>query len=440
MISHSHPHSLRRSRAVERSPIFYGWVVWAVATLGIVASAPGQVFTISLFTDHYIEEFGIGRGMLSTLFGMGALIAALNLTWVGRRIDRFGNRRVGALAAAIFAVVLFLLAFISGAFTLFLSALALRLLGQGSMFLVSSTAIAQWWKKRRGWMMALALVTFALFQSGYLRVLQHWIDVHGWRMTWIILGACMAVLIVPVWWLLMRDRPEEYGLLPDAVVIPPVMGTGDINVQDADHDTELEEDNWTLAEARRTIVFWIFVAGRTFTPLFGTGLVFHQVSIITGQGHAESVVAPAYGLLAMVNALATLFIGRFINRWHPGKVLAVQVGVMMTMFFLAMHMQTVWMLQVYSVLFGCAMALGASFDGSVWADMFGRMHLGAIRGFVATIQVAGASVGPILFGFSYDQFGSYAPVLWMGITIGLIPLMMSLVVQRPVKRVDVAHA
>ena len=72
--------------------------------------------------------------------------------------------------------------------------------------------------------------------------------------------------------------------------------------------------------------------------------------------------------------------------------------------------------------------------GTVWADLFGRHYLGEIRGFASTALVAGTSVGPILFGLSFDTFGSYDTVLWVGILAVTIPMILSLFMTKPRRR------
>jgi len=51
--------------AVKHFPFFYGWVIWFVSTLGIIMSIPGQTMGMAVFTDHFIEAFGLSRTELS---------------------------------------------------------------------------------------------------------------------------------------------------------------------------------------------------------------------------------------------------------------------------------------------------------------------------------------------------------------------------------------
>ena len=52
-----------------------------------------------------------------------------------------------------------------------------------------------------------------------------------------------------------------------------------------------------------------------------------------------------------------------------------------------------------------------SLEGNVFAHYFGRRHIGAIRGQVATAMVIGSSIGPLVFAFGHDLAGTYGPVM-----------------------------
>jgi MFS transporter, OFA family, oxalate/formate antiporter len=416
--------TINHSRVIERSPIFYGWVIALVATIGMIATAPGQSFTVSLFIDHYIADFGIDRTMVSTLFSLGTFTAALSLTWVGKYIDKHGNRSTGIVIAALFAIALVAISRITGPFTLFLSFFAIRFLGQGSLFLVSSTAIARWWVRDRGWVMGLALVGFALFRWQYQPGLQHLIDDIGWRQVWVVLGLAVGVIVVPLWAVFMRDQPEQYGVLPDG-------DRADKTKNDAPDEPVVDEVNWTLSQAQHTMAFWVFLFGRLLAGAWGTGLVFHQISIFEQVGYSATTTAATFGTIGLTTAFFTPIIGRFISRIRPGFVMAVQLAATITALLLSLVMTETWMLTPYIISFGLLMALGGAFNSVVWADLFGRLHHGAIRGFVATGMVIGTSIGPIVFGFSYDYLGGYAPVVYFGVILILIEIGLCLVVTSP---------
>jgi len=413
----------KHSRAVAISPVYYGWVIWAVATVGWIASAPGQSFTVSLFFDFFIEDLGLSRTVVSSLYGAGTFIASLSLTLVGTLVDRYGNRRMGVLVAAAFAAALVLMSGVSGGLTLFLGFIAIRSLGQGSLTLVNNTAIAEWFRKLRGRMTALSLVGFALFQFIYVPWLQQQLEVTPWREMWVYLGVAVAVIVIPLLWLLMRDTPEEYGLLPDGE-----LASAETSQKQG---APIIEANYTLREAMSTRLFWAYVAGRMLAPAIGTGLIIHQVSIFEVLGYDGRVAAETFALTTIVTAVASLIFGVLVDRLRPGWVMILHLLPLAAASVLASLMTTEPLRLLYVLMFGLMMGSGAAFDGAVWVNLFGRMHQGSIRGFISTSLVAGTAVGPVLFGFSYDIFGGYAPILYLSAVVSLIAAAAAPMVQLP---------
>ena len=402
--------------------------MWAVATIGLSATAPGQSFSISLFIDHYIADFNLDRTTVSSLFGLGTFLAALSLTWVGRRIDRHGNRRAGVAIAALFALALLACSLVGGPLTILLSFIAIRALGQGSLGLNSSTAVAQWFVRRRGLMMGLSIIGFALFQRIYLPWLQHIIDLHGWRQAWLILGVGIGTLVLPRTWLYRRHRQLHDGLRPAGEA-------GRADPHPSPHD-----DNWTLRQSMRTPAFWTFLSARALCTAWGTGLIFHQVSLFSGRGHAPLVAAETYGLAALTTAGFTLISGLLIDRARPGFMIALQLGGLMLANGLAVVMTEPWILTLYALAFGFFMGIGSVFDGTVWVKLYGRRHQGAIRGFVTTASVIGTSIGPIVFGAAYDHAGSYDIALLLGMALAVSSGLLSLLVPMPQRPAAVTHS
>lgn len=416
--------SIRVNHFVRRSPIFYGWVVWAVAALGIVATSPGQSYSVSLFFDFFIRDFGLDRTTASALYGLGTFIASLSLTWVGRQVDRYGSRKMNLIVSALFVLVLVAFSFIAGPLGLLFGFIAIRGLGQGSMGLVNNTVVVQWFHRRRGRVLSLTMVVMALFQSIYVPWLQGLLEVYDWRQVWVILGVGVALLTLPLGWLLLRDKPEDYGLEPDGDPVVPQAATAATKT----------EDDWSLREAMRTPIFWVFAVGRLLMPAWGTGLILHQVSLFGALGHEPAVVAETYSLMALLMAGAAITFGYLIDRFRPGVIVVMQMVMLIIAMLMAMVMTEGWMLMLYALSFAVAMGSGGVFSGAVWPNLFGRKYIGEIRGFTMTIMVAGSALGPILFGLSYDYLGSYNPILWVGIVWAILAAIASLLVGKPQRR------
>lgn len=404
------------------SPVYYGWIVWLVALIGAICSSPGQSFSVSLFMDYFIEDFGLDRTTVSGLYGAGTFVASLGLTWVGRRIDSLGNRRVGLVIGILFVIVLVLSSLITGPVMLFFAFAGMRGLGQGALTLVSSTAVANWFRQHRGRMMALLALAFALFQGIYVNLLRLLLEALDWRPVFIVLAVGVAALVIPAFALLMRNRPEQYGLLPDN----EARAEGDIADQPDD-----SEDNWTLAEALRTPILWVFIAARILPSAWGTGLILHQLSIFSVLDHSPQVATETFAMISLFAAASALLAGYLIDRFKPSVVAALQMLALLIACALAMIMRETPLLIAYAIAFGLGMGIGYVFEGAVWPNLFGRRFQGEIRGFVYTSSVIGSALGPAIFGLSFDLSGGYAPVLWIGAGLCLVVLIAALLTPPP---------
>lgn len=414
-----------RSRLVAASPVYYGWIVWLVALIGAICSSPGQSFSVSLFMDFFIEDFGLDRTAVSSLYGAGTFVASLGLTWVGRQIDARGNRRVGASIGALFTLVLALCSLINGPIMLFFAFAGMRGLGQGALTLASSTAVANWFRQRRGRMMSLLALAFVLFQGIYVNLLRILLEVMDWRQVYVLLGVGVAALVIPSFALLMRDKPEKYGLMPDNAA----GGAGESDDQASDI-----EDNWTLKEAMRTPILWVFIAARILPSAWGTGLILHQVSIFAVLDHSAQVATETFALMSLFAAGSALLAGYLIDRFKPSYVAALQMLALLSASGLAMIMRETPLLIAYALAFGLGMGIGYVFEGAVWPNLFGRRFQGEIRGFVYTSSVIGSALGPALFGLSYDVSGGYEAVLWLGAGLCLVVLAAALLTPPPRRR------
>lgn len=412
---------LRADRFVSRFPIFYGWVVLSAATLGLILPFFGHNTTIGLFMDHFIADFGLDRTAVSGLFGLGGFLAALTLPYVGKLIDRYGGRGVGLVTGGFLAVSLVALATAASPLVLFILFVAMRGLGVGPLQITHSTVIAQWFRSQRGRVMGITVIVMWLFQSVYVPLLQDLLATYTWRQIWLALGVVVGLLVVPLVWLLTRDRPENFGLLPDGESQTAQSGMA-------------AEDNWTLSEARRTPTFWIFAMGRILMPAIGSSLILHQISIFETLGYEPVVAAQTFSMASIVAAVSSIFAGVMVDRLRPGLVMVCQLATSLFMLVLAMTMSTPWLLVPYALSFGMNIGLGGVFDNAVWANLFGREHLGEIRGFITTMMSVGIAVGPVLFGWSFDTFASYHPVLLAFVILVVIQMVLAYIAPAPQRR------
>ena len=137
-------------------PLFYGYVILLVATIGKILSAPGQSPCIGVVVDCVMVSLGLSRSVTSALYLVATVGSAATLPTVGRLVDRHGVQTSITVVSVLLGLACMLLSICESAVLLLLCFYLLRLLGQGAIMLVSQNAINLWFVRLRGLVMGIA--------------------------------------------------------------------------------------------------------------------------------------------------------------------------------------------------------------------------------------------------------------------------------------------
>ncbi len=388
-----------RSSLIARSPVYYGWVVLAIGTLGMMMTVPGQTVGVAIFLDGIIFDLGLSRSGVSTLYLIGTLLGSLTLPFVGRFVDRRGPRVAVAIVATAFALACVWMGFVQSAWMLLVGFTLIRALGQGALSLLSVHSVAIWFVRRRGIAIGILGIGMAIWMAFFPTLVERLIEPFGWRTTYMLLGALVAFTILPLGALLLRDRPERYGIVVDGGPAPGVEGT------------TVPEAAYRPSEARATRTYWLFLAGLWLGSNLGTGLAFHHYGILAAGGLDRATAAAAFVPLGIMSAVGNLGTGALFGRVPPRVLLTVNLLLLGAALVLAGRIAGPGSVWLYGGLLGMRGGMASALEGNAFVHYFGRAHIGAIRGQVVTAMVIGSAVGPLLFALGPDVFGSYTPVL-----------------------------
>ncbi len=416
---------MNRSRLVAASPIYYGWVILIVGTLGSVMTSPGQTYAVSVFIDYFIEDLGLSRSLVSTLYSVATLTASFALPFVGRQFDKRGARLMVPLCSLLLGLACIYMSFVLNAVMLGLGFFALRLLGQGSLSLVSKNAINQWWVRRRGMAMGISGVAGSLLGLGGFPLLVTWLIAYsGWRDAYIGLGLLLVLGMFPLGWFFIRNQPEQYGLVPDGKAGPAGGAEG----------AGFVEEHWTLSEALHTKAFWVFAAGLASASMLNTGLTFHLFSVFKDNGLSPAVTASVFVPIAVTGALAQLGSGVLVDRIPVRYMLTLGLLLMAAVLVAVPKLASVEMALVLGVVIGLQGGIEMIVSSVVWPQYFGRRHMGSITGLASTIMAGASAFGPMPFGLARDLMGDYTAVLtWFALLPLILAVAAFLFGQRPHK-------
>ena len=440
--------------------VFYGWPMVLAGAVILLASGPGQSHTFGVFLTYIADDLGLSHTEVSFAYGVATLAAAFGLPYAGRQVDRRGARRVLTVVAILLGGAAIAFGFVNGIVVLALGFAAVRYLGQGCLFLCASNIVAQWFERRRGFALSLVWLGFSASVALHPPFAQWLIETVGWRDAWLWLGISTWALLLPVLWF-VRNRPEAFGLRPDGAPAPrpdddsrlePPKSRFDPESPAREHGADRtaedgpaadassppprtsshEVTGLTLKAALRTSAFWMVALGLALLSLLVTGLFFHQVAIFQHRGLDPHVATRVFAITATVAVISTPALGRLMD-WAPSRLVFAGAELVVAAAMVALHLvDDVAGAVVYAVVFGLATASVHVNVGYLWADYFGRRHLGSVQGAGQTVLIVGASLGPLPFSLSLDLSGDYsAALIGSAVLAALVGIIAALFLRYP---------
>ncbi|MEZ5276092.1 MAG: MFS transporter [Opitutaceae bacterium] len=418
---------------------FYGWVIVAAATIGMIFTIPGQTMGFSVFTDILIVELGLSRLQLSTAYLVGTVLSGFSLPWLGRVFDRIGARRMAVYASVATGLVLFYLSActrISAALTAIIGPTGIatvavpflvitigfyliRASAQGVLALTGRNMIGKWFDYHRGTALALSGVFTGFAFSIAPRVLDMLIRRFGYDGTWGLLGVITLIGMGGLGWLLYRDNPEQCGLRMDG---PEAAGRKRIFHADA-----IAHRDYSLAEAVRTLPFWAFILSFAFYSLFGTAITFHIVSLGAEAGIDRTTVIGYFVPMAFFSVGTNLFCGWISSRTRLKYLLFAMNLAAIASVVGALNLAEGWGPALFVAGNGVCGGAFVALAGISTPRFFGRRHIGAISGVGMSSMVIASGIGPFVFSLSTSTTGSYRAALWISL---LIPAFLALLATR----------
>ncbi|MBN9043577.1 MAG: MFS transporter [Rhizobiales bacterium 62-47] len=401
-----------------RFRIFYGWVMVAVTfvTMGIGVNARTS---FSLFFPSIVDEFGWERGMTAGAFSFGFLVSAVFSPLIGRLMDRAGPRVVMELGVFLMAGGLLLAPLTTQPWHLYLT-MGL-MVGGGSVCLSytgQSLYLPNWFIRRRGLAMGIAFAGVGIGSVTVLPWAGYLISQGGWRASSTALGVLMLVTLVPIN-LLVRQRPEQMGLLPDGDgAVAGAQRKGLTVVDPAWVDTD-----WTLQRAMRTARFWWLALG-FFCGLYAWYAVqVHQTKYLTEVGFSSNLAVWALGLVSLLGIPGQIVLGYLSDRvgrewiWTiSGLGFAVCFAALFALeYFPSLGLVYVMVLAQGVLGYGVTAIMAA-----VVVEIFEGRHYGVIFGTVMLAGLAGAASGPWVTGVLHDMYGTYAVAFLLGMGVSIV--------------------
>lgn len=369
-------------------------------------------------------EMGWSRTALSAVQSIGRVPEGIFGIVLGPIVDRHGARWIVGIGALVMGLSLVALATVQELWQLYLYRGILMSAGGVCVGGFASVTIVNWFRIKRGRALAISSAGGSLGNATLPLITALLIAARGWRASWAIQGIAIIVLSIPAV-ITFRRRPEDVGLRPDGLSAEAISTLSE-RQQVRERELARADVVWTRSQALRTSAFWYTALAYGVISMALTATNLHLFPFLEDLGYPAILAAAAVsfrGGLAVVTAPVWGFaIERLPMRVAQMLPFIMQGGAML-------------MFLLFPVPAGIAVALvlyglgsgGGILRESVWAYLFGRISLGAVRTAAYPIESLMSAVGPLMMGIIYDVAGSYSQA-WLllfftfVIAIGLVQL------------------
>ena len=389
-------------------PPFAGWRILIFATIAMGLTGPGQTIGVSVFIDHFAEDLNLSKNAIAGGYAIGTLCGALAMPTVGRWIDRYGVRRAMTIISILFAGALFYMSGVQGIISLTIGFWFIRMLGQGSLSLVSNVAVSLWFEQRRGLALGLTMTIssamVAMVPVGLSFTIAQW----GWRTAWIVSASTVAMVVIPLAWFGIIDRPSSVGQHPDGLDPHP-----------DPQKRAAVRPSMDRSAALRTRAFWVLAAASGGSAMLSTGLNFHQISLLGESGFSQTEAAIMFLPQVIGTSVGSPVMGVALDKIGARFAPLVALLLLSVTLLLASQVSTLPAVICYAVIFGLMSGTMRTLGAALVPKWFGLDHIGSIQGALMFIGVLASAAGPIAFSVTASATGSFrsTALLWAALPL-----------------------
>ena len=416
-------------------PFYYGWLVVGICFLTTLTSA-GVRSSPSVLIHPLEAEFGWSRTLIASAVSMNLLLFGVAAPLSGYLIDRFGPRKV------MLGSLLLLITGVSGTIAMtqfwqfFLVWGVIVGLGAGGVGSVLTATVGnRWFVVHRGLALGILGSASSTGQIIFLPLFMAMITYAGWRlgsMTLIV----VAVVLLPLIFLLMRDDPSEIGLQPYGADQPGAASGGGAaslrgvpakNATITARDVVTHPTFWLLAGS-------FFVCGGTANGLIGTHLIPHEIEI----GIPQIAAASLLGIMGGLNMVGTIFSGWMIDRVQPQRWLALVYALRGLSLLILPFVHDFTGLVFFAIIYGLDWFATVPPSMAITADTFGKQNVGKVYGWIFMSHQIGAAIMASAAGAIRTWMGDYQFAFLSGGVIAMMAAGLALQIKTKPKEAPTA--
>ena len=381
--------------------------------IGMLTFGPRSTF--GFFMQPMSREFAWGRDVFGLALAIQNLLWGIGQPIAGAIADRFGSLRVISVGALLYAAGLIIMRYAATPLSLDVSAGVLIGLGlSGCSFNLVLSAFGkllplEW----RGVALGAGTAAGSFGQFVFAPFGVAMLDNFGWQPALTVFAGLM-LLVVPL----------------SLALATPAAPTGPVAV------AEQQTFKHALAEAFGHRSYVLLVLG-FFTCGFQLAFItVHLPAYMVDRGLPVQTGGWVIAVIGLFNIVGSLGVGWLQSRLPKRYILsAIYFARAMSIVAFISFPITTFSAIAFGVVTGLTWLSTVPPTSSLVALMFGTRWLATLYGFAFFSHQVGGFLGVLLGGIVFEKFGSYTPIWWLSVLLGVLSALINLpIVEAPVTR------
>ncbi|GEA14730.1 hypothetical protein E308F_09720 [Moorella sp. E308F] len=405
---------------------FYGWTLVAVLWVIYLLNMGFPLYGGSIINSYMLQEIQMSRGTYGFAFTLLNIFVGVPAFIVAACVSAIGARYTFMVGSALILLGGLSMSFLVKQPWHYLMAFG-GIIGAGigfSTIMPITTCITSWFKRYRGRAMGIAMTASGF--GGFIAspLVNRFIAATGgnWRTAWLFIAG-IAVVAGLIAYLLVRERPEDMGQVPDGTI------EDSSAVKSGLHTTY----QWKPEEAYRTASYWLIVVAAlgTFYPFFF--MTAHWVLHLKGLGISPASAAWAMGLFTLASIGGRLLGGVLVD-YLPARYVFI-IGTCSTLVgsYIAIGASQLPLAIAAAILLGVGFGWNYVTQSTMIGNYFGPAAFPKLNGTLLTISHIIAVWSGLIAGNLYDAYKSYTPAFTIHILISLLAIVAIFFAKPPAK-------
>jgi len=379
---------------------FFGWRMVAIA-VAIDFFAVGFAFqTYPVIQLHLEKELELSRLVTTLTIPIFMMCSAIFFPIVGRLLDKYSVRKIIVWGGFIYSLSLMTLYFSVNYLTfIFIYGLPIALGATLMGNLATSKLVSSWFERQAGRALGFAAVGVSFAGFIFPNLTQYFlmdIMLLEWREVYLVFGIFLLVIITPLIYLLVIDKPSDVGQEIDGGLIVK--------------SYEVEENfgtEWEIKDLLRNRNFWILTA--VFALQFSSmmAILAHLTFYASERGWIDQA-AFIFGMYAIPAMLSKIVFGWLVEKkLDPRMAVFISLGLQAAGLLMITLTQSPTQLALVIALFGFGGGAGLPMSNILFRNTFSPRSFGTSRGlsqpFIFLFQATGTPGVALLF----EYYGNY---------------------------------